>query len=143
MPPSQVGRPEVITKDTVLKLEQAYQNGFSVMRACQLSGISRSTYYKHLKEQPEFSDKMTLAQQYPAEVARQSIVKAISNGDIGAAKWWLERKAKDEFGVKADIQLATDVQEVSSLDYIKEIAEAIREANKEKLPNAPAAFQEQ
>lgn len=30
--------------------------------------------------------------------AKTVIVKAIEKGDVGAAKWWLERKARDEFG---------------------------------------------
>ncbi len=97
---SAVGRPAVIDEGTVLKLEVALRDGFSVSRACELSGISRSTYYKYYQEDEEFSDRMALSQQWLVERAKEVIVQAINEGDIRACKWWLERRAKDEFGTR-------------------------------------------
>jgi len=93
----QLGRPTVITKPTVLKLEQALKDGFSVEMACHVSCISRSTYYAHLQTDIEFSDKMTLAQDWATQRAKQVIVQAIDKGDLKAAQWWLERKSRAEF----------------------------------------------
>jgi len=47
------------------------------------------------------SDRLTtsfaLAEDWSTFRARQVILQAINNGDIKAAQWWLERKAKFEF----------------------------------------------
>ena len=86
-----------MTKATVQKLEQAFRDGFSVDMACYTSGVSRSTYYNHLASDPAFMDKMTLAQAYPTERAKQVIIQAIDKGDLKMATWWLERKLRAEF----------------------------------------------
>ena len=92
-----VGRPTVITKATVLKLELALKDGFSIARACSLSGISRSTYYAHLQADTDFMDKMELSQSWATERAKQVVIQEINKGNLKAAQWWLERKAKAEF----------------------------------------------
>jgi arylamine N-acetyltransferase len=91
------GRPTVINKATVQKLEQALKDGFSVARACSLSGISRSTYYAHLQTDTDFMDKMELSQAWATERAKQVVIQAIDKGDLKAAQWWLERKSRSEF----------------------------------------------
>jgi hypothetical protein len=40
---------------------------------------------------------MELAQQWPTQRAKQVVVQAINNGDLPTAKWWLERRNRDEF----------------------------------------------
>ena len=92
-----VGRPSAITKLTVQKLEQALRDGFSIERACHLSGISRSTLYVYLQSNPEFSDKMLLAQEWATERAKQVVIHEIDKGNVKVAQWWLERKAGQEF----------------------------------------------
>ncbi len=66
--------------------------------ACHVSGISRSTYYAHLQADPDFSDKMALAQEWAVARARQVIIRAVDEGNLKAAMWFLERKARAEFG---------------------------------------------
>ncbi len=93
-----------MTKATVQKLEQALMDGFSVGMACHVSGISRSTYYEHLGSNPDFSDKMELAQEWPTQRAKQVIIQAIDKGDLKAAQFWLERKARAEFAANPPAQ---------------------------------------
>jgi len=99
---SNVGRPTVIDSATVQKLEAAFRDGFSVSAACYLSGISRSTYYDHCEHNEDFSDKMNVAKQWVTEQAKKVVVQAINKGDLPTAKWWLERRAKDEFSREAN-----------------------------------------
>ena len=94
---AKIGRPSVINEDTVRKLEASLASGFGVSAACYYSGISTSTYYEHLALDKDFSDKMHLAEDWSTFKARQVILQAINNGDIKAAQWWLERKARFEF----------------------------------------------
>jgi|GEM_PF-2636379 len=95
------GRPTVITGEVVRKLEDAFKAGFSVSEACLASGISRAIYYEHKASNEAFSDKMELAQKYMTIRAKKVVVQAIDNGNFNAAKWWLEHRARDEFGQNA------------------------------------------
>lgn len=92
-----VGRPSVFTPEAVRKLEASLAAGFSVNAACYYSGISRSIYYERKALDKEFSDKMRLAEEFSTYKARMVILRAIDDGDIKAAQWWLERKARVEF----------------------------------------------
>jgi hypothetical protein len=93
----QLGRPTVMTKATVQKLEQALRDGFSIEMACHVSGISRSTYYDHLERNPDFSHKMELAKDWTTQRAKQVLAQAVDSGDLKAAQWWLERRSRAEF----------------------------------------------
>lgn len=98
------GRPTVMTKATVQKLEAALRDGFSVGMACHVSGVGRSTYYQHLQSDPEFADKMELAQDWTTQRAKQVVAQAIDKGDLKMATWWLERRARAEFAANPPAQ---------------------------------------
>lgn len=98
------GRPTIRTKEIVRKLETALQNGFTIDKACEVSGIGRRTYYDWLKQDEEFTAQMERAKNWAVERARQVVVTAIQNGDSGVARWYLERKASDEFGNKNKLE---------------------------------------
>ena len=96
-----VGRPEVITEEVVQKLESILQLGVSDGMACQYAKIGRTTFYKKLKEDEEFADRIQSAKDLVTISAGQVVTKAIvKDKDLTTAKWWLERKAPDEFGDK-------------------------------------------
>jgi hypothetical protein len=134
------GRPTAMTKSTVQKLEQALRDGFSIEMACYVSGVSRSTYYNHLASDPVFLDKMTLAQAYPTERAKQVVVQAIDKGDFKAAQWWLERKLRAEFSANPPLHVQQEGISVQDqyfggdqdkyLDFMSQTIEALREPSK-------------
>lgn len=93
-----------MTKTAVQKLEAALRDGFSVEMACHVSGVGRSTYYQHLQSDPDFADKMTLAQDWTTQRAKQVVAQAVDKGDLKAAQWWLERRARAEFAANPPIQ---------------------------------------
>jgi len=90
----------------VRKLEQAFMDGFTAEEACRVSGIARSTYYKHLAENERFSDKMAGAQNYLVIKARHTICVALDTGNVKIAKWFLERKRREEFSLRYDLRTA-------------------------------------
>ncbi len=92
------GRPTVITPEVVSILVGSFSSGMNIREACWQSGISHEAYYSRVRDDEQFADTMARAQAAPTMSARQVIVDAINNNDVGAAKWWLERKATDEFG---------------------------------------------
>lgn len=92
------GRPTVITPATVRLLKQAFKDGLSVSESCFVSGIGRTAYYSHRSTDEAFANKMELAKAYVSIKAKKTVVQAIDTGNLNAAKWWLERKARNEFG---------------------------------------------
>lgn len=99
-----VGRPTVMTKDTLQKLEYAFMRGLSDTEACLYANIGITTLYHYCEDNPEFRDRKEYLKQRPTAKARLNITEAIEEGDREISKWWLERKAKNEFSVKQQIE---------------------------------------
>ena len=86
-----MGRPSVLDRETVRKLEDALKCGSSVIEACSYANISRSTFYEHANKNVDFSNKMDVAKQHMFLKARQVIRNAIENNDIKTSMWYLEK----------------------------------------------------
>lgn len=99
-----MARPKKFTDEVVGKLEYAFMKGFNITEACNYAEISRDTYYEYLKKNQDFSDKMERAQTNLQRRAKINLAEAIENGDLGESKYYLERKCKDEFSSKQEIQ---------------------------------------
>lgn len=95
-----VGRPRAITPKKLEKLEEAFKLGCTNREACFYADVAESTFYDFLKEYPEYSDKIAMLKDYQKIKARYVVHKALEKGDRDMAKWYLERKAKDEFSTK-------------------------------------------
>lgn len=117
------GRPTVITTRVVSLLVASFQNGLTVREACWQSGISHEAYYSRLRSDEQFADTMAKAQSTVSVNAKGLIAKAIKKGDLGVAKWWLERKSRNEFGRDTVPEPETPSDDVSKYteDEIAEI----------------------
>jgi hypothetical protein len=97
-----VGRPTKLTEENILELEKRFRDGATTLEA--IDGIfSEATYYLHLKDNIEFSERMELAKEYTTEIARSVVSRAIKRGDRDSAKWWLERRAKAKFSTRSEL----------------------------------------
>lgn len=92
-----VGRPTVMTPETVAKLEQAFAIDASVEEACSYAEISRNAFYDYLKINPAFNDRMADLRNRPILAARQRVVKGVTENYQNAMDY-LKRKKVDEFG---------------------------------------------
>lgn len=92
------GRPPVITEAVVRLLQVAFENGLSVIEACQEAKISKTAYYDEREKNPAFADEMDAYQRVPDIEAKKTIVGAIKKGDTTNSRWWLEKKQRKEFG---------------------------------------------
>lgn len=99
---NKVGRPRAITPEKLGKLEEAFKLGCTNREACFYAEVAESTFYDFLKEYPEYSDKIAMWKDYEKIKARYVVHKALEKGDRDMAKWYLERKAKDEFSTKQE-----------------------------------------
>lgn len=113
-----MARPTKLTEENILELEKRFRDGATTLEA--IDGIfTESTYYLHLKENEEFSERMTLAREYVTEIARGVVARKIKRGDTDTAKWWLERKNKKEFSSRSEVTGA-DGEKLEGLVIIKD-----------------------
>lgn len=99
-----MARPKKMTDEIVGKLEWAFMKGLNISEACDYAEIHRDTYYDYLNKNKEFSDKMQRAQTALQRRAKINLAEKIENGDLAESKYFLERKCKDEFSPKQQIE---------------------------------------
>lgn len=99
------GRPTKMTDKTLAKLEEAFLMGCPDTEACLWADINPSTLYHYQEKHPEFIQRKEALRHKPALTARKNITQAIEEGDLDRSAWYLERKAKDEFGKGAEVTL--------------------------------------
>jgi hypothetical protein len=97
-----VGRPTVMTIDTIKALEQAFSLGCSDLEACLHAGISKQTLYTYQKDNPEFIDRKEMLKDKLVLKARTVVAEHLNKNDKETAKWYLERKKKAEFSTRVE-----------------------------------------
>lgn len=96
------GRPTKMTPETVKKLEEAFAIGASDGEACFYADITRQTLTTYQNENPKFLDRKNALKERPVLLARQSVVKGLE-ADPALALKYLERRKKDEFGLRHEL----------------------------------------
>jgi hypothetical protein len=115
MAENKVGRPTIMTDDIVAKLEMGFMKGLNVTECCHYAKISRNCFYEYLEKNPGFKDRMEELKSNPSTKAKLNIVEAIESGDTDLAKWWLERRNKDEFSLKQEVEANVSVTKLEDL----------------------------
>lgn len=95
-----MGRPCKITKAVLGKLEEAFALGCTDAEACFYADINPDTLYEYCKKHPDFSERKSLLKMRPVFKAKKTILDNLS--DVQTAKWYLERKCKEEFNTKIE-----------------------------------------
>lgn len=95
------GRRTVWTQETEDKLKLAWMTGYTDTEAAHFAEMSPSTLYERLSKDIEFSDKRDRWKANPILKAKAAIVSNLNDPSI--AKWYLERKARDEFGARTEL----------------------------------------
>jgi len=90
-----------ITDEILGKLEQAFAIGASDKEACFYADVNPDTLYQYQKRFPAFTERKEALKQRPILAARQKVIDDISK-DVNTAKWYLERKMKNEFSTKVE-----------------------------------------
>jgi len=127
-----VGRPTLMTSDTLNKLEEVFSIGGSDKEACFYADISHQTLYNYQQDHPEFVERKEALKERPILKARQEVVKGLNNNPEFSLKY-LERKKKDEFSLKTETEHSGKVEfQKYERIFSKEVQEAVREIE-EKL----------
>lgn len=97
------GRPLKMTEDVINKLEYALSIGCTITEACLYADISVQTFYNYLDRHPSYKDRVDKLRDSAVLKARKTVVDSIESGDEVTAKWYLEKKRRDEFGNKTEV----------------------------------------
>lgn len=117
------GRPTVMTKSVVKKLETAFASGLSDREACIYAGISKQTLYNYCNDNPGFVDRKEDLKQWPTMHAKMTIAKAVKK-DPNMALKYLERKQREEWApptVKQDIHIKDGLESMTEEQLDAEI----------------------
>ncbi len=117
MAENKTGRPSKLNSTIVEKLEIGFSRGYNITEACKYAGIDRSTYYDWVEANEDFSNRMELAKCDLNIKAKNNIADEIEKGNLEVSKWHLERRAKDEYSTKQNIDadVKTDINVVVEL----------------------------
>ena len=124
-----VGRHTKLTEECVSKLEHAFSIGANVTIACYMASISRETYYKWIKENPDLSDRFDNVRQKLPQLALQNIANGIEKlKDIPLSERYLARKLPNEHADILRVENIGDANSVSDEDreVIKEYHEKLK-----------------
>jgi len=100
------GRPKSIDEETLAKLEQAFCIGCTDEEACIFAEINPSTLYRYCNENPEYTERKETLKQKPILKAKATIDNNLKDPDI--AKWYLEKKKRNEFGKVSEVIIRSD-----------------------------------
>lgn len=103
MAKSKAGRPTVITKDSLSKLEEWFIYGYTDEQACLYAEISPATLYRYIEENKGFWERKELLKDQTKMRAKKVVSDKIKEWDDYNARWYLERKGKDEFSLKQEV----------------------------------------
>ena len=114
------------------KLETAWAMDCPDTEACSFADISESSLYEFLKRNPSVSERKKRLKDRPFLSARNTVLKAIANGDSALAMRYLERKRRDEFATKQETEHSIAINNTSGLAHIpteklKQIRELLNE----------------
>lgn len=125
-------KPKEITDLTWRILVEAWENGLSdrevALRLCKESRadqMSATEIRKMINANPDVADlKATLAMEL-ITASKLTVADAVKDGDIKTAKWYLERKAADEFSTKQAVALESAVIDLTIEDKEKALKRMI------------------
>ena len=106
-----VGRPTAMTPETINKLEQAFSMGCGDLEACLFANLTPSVLYRYQESHPEFKERKAMLKEKLILKARSVIAESLNNKDENTAKWYLERKRKDEFSTKQENEVNLNIKQ--------------------------------
>jgi hypothetical protein len=89
------GRPTVMTKETLKKLEDAYLVGATHLEASIYAGISEVTLHDYRKKNPKYSKYIEGLRDNTTLQAKINVTNSINGGNLHDSKWYLEKRDKD------------------------------------------------
>jgi len=112
-----------MTIENVNKLKEVFALDGTIEEACYYAGISRQTYYDWIKRNDKLIDEFNALRERPVLKARQTVVKSLNEPDY--AFKYLERKKKNEFSLKQEVEHTGNVNLLSE-EQMKTLKDKIK-----------------
>lgn len=124
-----IGRPTVITPETIDKLEYVFAMGGTDLEACLYANVGMSTLYAYQENHPEFQERKLELKQTPLLRARTTVLNSLDT-DVNSAWRYVERK-DPELNPKSAVDITTKGDKLETNPRIEEIAARVAEELKE------------
>lgn len=132
-----MARGKARNKEKVIEAVRPYlQLGYSVHKACKNACIPQSTFQTWVDKDDDLRSNVISWQNRVSSKAREVVAKDINTGDVGSAKWWLERQERKEFGNRPEVD---DDSQVTLINIEKQI---INIANEQEPKTIEAVYRE-
>jgi len=105
-----LGRPSKINPETIKKLEEAFAMDCTVREACLYAGITYQTMYNRQAKDKALFERLELMRETPVYLARKSVIHNMQK-DWDLALKYLERKCKDEFSPKKEVEHSGEISQ--------------------------------
>lgn len=133
---AKMGRPSVLTKEVLQKLEFGFLMDFNDEQACFFAGIHPNTLYHYQLENPDYIERKKILKQNLEMKARIALAHHILEGDVDDAKWYLERKRKDEFSTKQELGIYKEHEVEEQLHEVNTLIIEARKSLQESVQNS-------
>lgn len=94
------------------------KNGGVICKACESVNISRMQYYRWLKEDAEFADKVKEVEESMIDFVESKLMTLINDGDTTATIFYLKTKGKNR-GYVEKVQLDGNLNTDVKISYIQ------------------------
>ena len=123
-----IGRPTVMTEQTLSKLEEAFAMGCSDVEASIYADISPSSLYRYQEENPAFCERKKQLKETPVLLARTTVLKSLKD-DTNSAWRMLERK-DPELNPKTVIDHQTKGEKIDNSGAIAELTKKLNDLHR-------------
>lgn len=126
-------KPENVKNAEWIAVIEAWENGLSdreaAFRAAKIPGchIKVSDIKRWMADNPDIADLREYLHSELVSTAKLNIANRMRAGDLGTSKWFLERKAADEFSTKAAVAFEGAVAGISLEDKEKQMQEFMKQ----------------
>ncbi len=116
-----MARPTIMTPEMISKLEDWFMMWLTDVECSLYANIWTSTLYDYCKANPWFSVRKEELKNNLKMVAKTNLNRSIKDWDKTDSKWYLERKDKNEFSLKTEVQ-----QQNTNVDVTETLTETQR-----------------
>lgn len=132
-------KPKEIKDATWRAVIEAWENGLSNQEAAYRASkygeyITAKDIAGWIKDNPEIGNLKAMLEADLRSAAKLTVAEAIKDGDVKTSKWYLERKAADEFSTRASIEFENAVVALTLDDKeeaLKQYVENFESGNEE------------
>lgn len=122
-------------KEKILQaMKPLFELGYTREKVCTLMQFNRTTLDTWELNDPSMRMMIDSWIETPTQIARQNVVTRMIEGDDNVSKWWLERRDKESFSTRTEMDSTVRVEELDKVDeLLDEIAESDTEDGKQNL----------